>query len=542
MRGLMVALGVAVLAAGLAAPAEAQRQGTRTLVAPLTPAQAPQIQSPVSFSTSLAAPAGTLVVPLGPRDELSAVAGTALPADVVAAISRAMTSARFKTDTRGALPLRGIGAWDQILVIATGAAPNPADIQRTGAIIGRRLMNEPGAVSVFVPHYDGPGAAILATGIGLGEYRGDLYRTRDRTTSARGPTTVVIAPSAMAEAQADYRGRGRALIEAMAWTRDVSNAPANVIYPETFVASAREAFRGIPGVTITVLDEREMTRLGMGALLGVGQGSARPPRLLAVRYRGANAPYDRPLVLVGKGITFDSGGISIKAAAGMHNMRMDMSGAASITGAVLALARAGAQVDVVAVSALAENMPDGNAIRPGDVLTAMNGMTIEVLNTDAEGRLVLADAIVWAQRTLNPGAIVDVATLTGSVRTALGDDYAGLFSRNSGLAQRLITAGEISGDALFQLPLHDSYATDLESPLADLRNVAGEGTPGAGIGAHFIGAFVEEGMLWAHIDIANVAWSGPTDWKPDGSAGFGVRLLEQFARDWRGVPPAEAAP
>jgi leucyl aminopeptidase len=283
-------------------------------------------------------------------------------------------------------------------------------------------------------------------------------------------------------------------------------------------------------VTIEVLDVPAMKKLGMGALTGVGAGSARPPRLLVVRYKGAGAPAGGPVVLVGKGITFDSGGISIKPGANMGNMKMDMSGAAAVVGAVLSLSKSAAPVDVVAVAALAENMPDGGAIRPGDVLTAMNGKTIEVINTDAEGRLVLSDALVWSERNLKPAVVVDIATLTGSVGGALGDDYAGLFTRHDDLAARLTAAGAATGEELWRLPLHPSYAKDTSSTIADIKN-SGDG-PGAGTGAHFIGEFISRDIPWAHLDIAGVAYGGPSDWKPAGSAGYGVRLLDAFVRDW----------
>jgi leucyl aminopeptidase len=285
-----------------------------------------------------------------------------------------------------------------------------------------------------------------------------------------------------------------------------------------------------------VLDVPAMERLGMGAILGVGRGSERPPRLLVVSYRGRGAPAGGPIVLAGKGITFDSGGLSLKT--NMENMEMDMSGAASVTGAVLALARQGAPVNVVAISALAENMPDGAAIRVGDVLTAMNGMTIEVTSTDAEGRLVLADALAWAERNLDPAVIVDVATLTGSMTQAVGDDYAGLFSRHDALAEQLAASGEATGERLWRLPLHPSYAEATRSPIADIKNT-GEGGAGGGTGAYFIGQFVSREIPWAHLDIASVAWSGANDWKPAGSAGFGVRLLEHFVRTYQPVPRGE---
>jgi leucyl aminopeptidase len=295
----------------------------------------------------------------------------------------------------------------------------------------------------------------------------------------------------------------------------------------------------VQGVTIQVHDENAMRRQGMGALLGVGRGSERPPRLLVIRYRGRGAPAGGPIVLAGKGITFDSGGISIKPSAGMGDMKMDMSGAASVTGAVLALARSRAPVDVVAIAALAENMPDGGAIRPGDVLTAMNGTTIEIESTDAEGRLVLADALVWAERNLDPAVVVDVATLTGAVRGALGDEYAGLFSRHNALADQLGEAADATGELVWRLPLDDSYASDIRSPIADIRNGAGGAGAGAGTGAYFVGEFISRDIPWAHLDIANVAWSAANDWKPNGSAAFGVRLLERFVRDYQPIPRGE---
>jgi leucyl aminopeptidase len=341
---------------------------------------------------------------------------------------------------------------------------------------------------------------------------------------------------AVSEAQTHYELRGRALIEAMAWTRDISNEPANVVYPETFVRRTRAAFEDVRNVSIDVLDVSAMERLAMGAILGVGRGSERPPFMLIVRYAGPGAPEGPPIVLAGKGVTFDSGGISIKGAENMGDMKMDMSAAASVTGAVLALARARAPVNVVAIAALAENMPDGGAIRPGDVITAMNGKTIEVINTDAEGRLVLADALSYAESALNPAVVVDLATLTGAVRGALGDEYAGLFSRHDALAQQLQAAGEATGENLWRLPLHPSYAEDMRSNIADIRNTGSGTGAGAGTGAHFIGEFINREIPWAHVDIANMAYSGANDWKPDGSAGFGVRLLERFVRDFQPVP------
>ena len=345
-----------------------------------------------------------------------------------------------------------------------------------------------------------------------------------------GPTTIV---SDARGAHDLYARRGRAIVDAMALTRDLSNEPANVVYPEVFVQRVRAAFAGVPGVSIRVLDVPAMERLGMGAILGVGRGSARPPRMLIVSYRGRGAPEGGPIVLAGKGITFDSGGLSLKTS--MTDMEMDKSGAASVMGAALALARQGAPVNIVAIAALAENMPDGNAIRVGDVLTAMNGTTIEVTNTDAEGRLVLSDALAYAEANLNPSVIVDVATLTGSMTQAVGDDYAGLFSRHDALADQLAASGEATGERLWRLPLHESYAESMRSTIADIKNT-GEGGAGGGTGAYFIGQFVSREIPWAHLDIASVAWGNANDWKPAGSAGFSMRLLEHFVRNYQPVP------
>lgn len=517
LAAALVATAPAALAAHAAAPAAARPSPAKAAATP---------RRPVTFAATAPAPGGLLVIPASSADQAAARAA-GLPAEQRAAIARAATSAGFKYGGRKTLTLRGIGDFDQIVLLGLGDKPAATDIQMAGAVLGRALAGDAGAVTVLATDMDAAAAAELATGFGLGEYRSDLYST-DRSATTPGPVTVVV--TAAEAAGGLYKGRGLPLVEAMEWVRDLSNEPANVVYPESFVERARAAFAGAPGVTIEVLDVPAMKKLGMGALTGVGTGSARPPRLLVVRYKGAGAPAGGPVVLVGKGITFDSGGISIKPGANMGNMKMDMSGAAAVVGAVLSLSKSAAPVDVVAVAALAENMPDGGAIRPGDVLTAMNGKTIEVINTDAEGRLVLSDALVWSERNLKPAVVVDIATLTGSVGGALGDDYAGLFTRHDDLAARLTAAGAATGEELWRLPLHPSYARDTSSTIADIKN-SGDG-PGAGTGAHFIGEFISRDIPWAHLDIAGVAYGGPSDWKPAGSAGYGVRLLDAFVRDW----------
>jgi leucyl aminopeptidase len=516
---------LAALAVAVPVVAEAQSRSV--------PAQAaPTLGRALNVADSPGAAGGTLVLPLGAETDLAARAGGLGRAEQQA-ISRALASARFNYAPRQTLNLRGIGEWDRILIVGVGSEQTAANVQMAGAVAGRTLLSDPAPVTVLAHGLSADAAASFATGLGIGHYRSDIHSSSRAEAPGPGATTLVsdVAPAV----QAAFERRGAALVEAMRWSRDISNEPANIVYPEVFVSRAQVAFAGLRGVSIEVLDVPAMERLGMGALLGVGQGSARPPRLLVVRYRGAGAPEGGPIALVGKGITFDSGGISIKPSANMGNMKMDMSGAAAVTGTVLALARSGAPVDVVAVSALAENMPDGAATRPGDVLTAMNGKTIEVISTDAEGRLVLSDALVWTERNLQPAAIVDVATLTGAVGGALGDDYAGLFSRHEALASQLEASGRATGERVWRLPLHPTYATDTSSTIADIKN-SGEGGAGAGTGAHFIGEFVSRDIPWAHLDIANMAYGGANDWKPAGSAGFSVRLLEEFVRNWQPVP------
>ncbi|MGX1745947.1 MULTISPECIES: leucyl aminopeptidase family protein [unclassified Brevundimonas] len=522
-----------IAAAGLsvAVPAEAQaRRAAPTAERADWPARAAPAQARAVTFAAAASPSGSLVLPLTSEADLAA-RGSALDAGTRQAIAAALSAARFDYKARQTLSLHGVGGWDRILIVGLGEAPKAADVQTAGIVAGRVLNSQPGVLTALTSGLSADMASELATGLGIGHYRSDLYVTTGRDRAAPGALTVVADDAA--NAQAHYR-RGAALVEAMAWTRDVSNEPANVVYPESFVERARAAFAGVPGIEITELDVPAMQRLGMGALLGVGQGSSRPPRLLAVRYRGQGASSDGPIALLGKGITFDSGGLSLKPGSGMGNMKMDMSGAASVVGAVLALAKGGAPVDVVAVAALAENMPDGGGIRPADVLTAMNGKTIEIISTDAEGRLVLADAVVWADTTLNPAAIVDVATLTGAVGGALGGDYAGLFSRHDALSDQLKAAGDATGETLWRLPLHPNYVRATSSTIADIKN-SGEGGAGAGTGAHFIGYFARPETPWAHLDIANMAFGAANDVKPAGSAGYSVRLLERFVRDFQPV-------
>lgn len=520
----------AALLLTLVLPGTAGAQDRRVAAGLPKPAAAQALRS-VRFEPAMAQAGGTLVLPLAAEAELAGRAA-ALDAATRGSIARALTAADFKYAARATLSLRGVGAWRRVLVVGLGEKPDEASIQAAGIAAGRALVQEKEAVTVLGGGLGADRSAALATGMGIGQYRPDLYNT-----GRPAPVTdaITIVGEGAGEARASYERRGKALVDAMLWARDIANEPANVVYPEIFVERARAAFSGVSGVTIEVLDPAAMERLGMGALLGVGRGSERESRMLIIRYRGPGAPSGAPLVLVGKGITFDSGGISIKPSANMGNMKFDMSGAASVTGAALALARGRAPVNIVAISALAENMPDGAAIRPGDILRAMNGRTIEIVSTDAEGRLVLADALSWADAQLKPAAIVDVATLTGAMRVALGDKYAGFFTRQDALATQIDAAARATGEAVWRMPLHASYGDDLKSTYADMKNGGGSGA-GSGVGAYFIGEFVKPETPWAHFDIAGVAYAdADSDSGPPGSTGWGIRLLERFARDFKPV-------
>ena len=505
----------------------------------ITTVEVAQAARPVQFAAQ-APTSGALVLPLSAAEDL-ATRGTMLDPASREAVARALASAEFGYGERDTLSLRGIGPWSQILIIGTrGERSETVRLQDIGGLAARQTAGENGPVALAANGLgSGPDAAAqIGIGARLGGYTFDRYRSEDperpRSAGQDAPLTIVTGDAEAAQAQ--WRRQSGALADAVQFTRDLITEPANIVYPETFVERTREAFRGVANVRIEAMDVAAMERAGMGAILAVGRGSVRPPRMLIVEYRGRGAE-GAPIVLAGKGITFDSGGISLKPGTGMSAMKGDMAGAAAVVGAVLSLARSQAPVNVVAIAALAENMPSGSATRPGDVVRALNGRTIEILNTDAEGRLVLADAVALAEQRFRPSAIVDVATLTGAITTALSDEYAGLFSRSDGLADQLLAAGRTTGEELWRLPLHPNYARDMRSDVADIKNVVEGGSPGAGLGAHFIGYFVDR-TPWAHLDIAGVdSGSDRNPTVPAGMAGFGVRLLDRFVRDFRPVQP-----
>ena len=283
------------------------------------------------------------------------------------------------------------------------------------------------------------------------------------------------------------------------------------------------------GLEIEILGEAEIAELGMGSLLGVGQGSVRESQLVVIQWKGGGST--QPVAFVGKGVCFDSGGISIKPAEGMEDMKWDMGGAGAVAGLMHVLASRKAKVNAIGILGLVENMPDGNAQRPGDIVTSMSGQTIEVINTDAEGRLVLADALWYCQDRFKPQFMVDLATLTGAIIIALGNDYAGMYSNNEDLAAKLLAASSASGDPLWRMPLPPAYEKQIESMAADVKNTGGR--PGGSITAALFLQKFTNGLPWAHLDIASTAWKKPSAIAtiPDGATGFGVRLLDRLVAD-----------
>jgi leucyl aminopeptidase len=370
-------------------------------------------------------------------------------------------------------------------------------------------------------------AAAVLLGLRLRAWRHDAYRTK--LAADKRPSLETVHVTGAPDGTEAAWERESALAKGVEFTRGLVTEPANIIYPASFVATCEEAFAGT-GAEITVLGEAEMEALGMGALVGVGRGSERESKLLAIRWNGGAAG-DKPTVFVGKGVTFDTGGISLKPPPGMEDMKWDMGGAGAVAGAMLALVSRKAKANVIGVMGLVENMPDGKAQRPGDVVTTMSGQTVEVLNTDAEGRLVLCDALHWAQEQYDAARIVDLATLTGAMIIALGNEHGGMFANDDTLAEQLAAAGKATGDKLWRMPLGSAYDKLIDSPIADIKNV-GPREAGSITAAQFLQRFIRNGTPWAHLDIAGMVWANkPGHTWDKGATGYGVRLLDQFVRD-----------
>jgi len=368
-------------------------------------------------------------------------------------------------------------------------------------------------------------AAGMASGLLLRGYDFHKYRTQLKPNQKLALEDVVFSVDSPKNAEAVFQKEEK-VVEAVLFARDLMCEPPNILDPETYAKELKNLSK--LGLKVEVLGRKDMEKMGMNALLGVAQGSSKEAQLVVMHWKGAGNN-EAPLAFVGKGVTFDTGGISIKPSAKMDEMKMDMGGSAAVCGLMYALAAREAKVNVVGVVGLVENMPDGNAQRPGDVVTSMSGQTIEILNTDAEGRLVLADALWYTQLTFNPKLIIDLATLTGAISVSLGSKYAGLFSNDEGLVHKLRQAGEETKEQVWQLPLDERYDKDINSPIADMKNIGDNGA-GSITAAQFLQRFVNK-KPWAHLDIAGTAWtSEPRTLSGRYPIGFGVRLLNAFVQ------------
>jgi len=454
-------------------------------------------------------------------------------------LTRALGAGRFtggKAQTLTVLGHTG-GSIDRLLLLGVGK-PRELDA-RTAESLGGTIAMEANAaghkaVTVVVDPVKGSKlspaqiAAHIALGAQLRNYRFDKYKTKDKPEQKLSLEQVTICVAGPADAKRTY-AKLEPTIGAVFFTRDLVSEPANELFPAEFAKRAKDLTK--LGVKVQILGETEMKKLGMNVLLAVGQGSERESQLLVMTWM--NGPKNqKPVALIGKGVCFDTGGISLKPAGGMEDMKWDMGGAGAVTGAMMAIAGRKARANVVAVCALVENMPDGNATRPGDVVKSMSGQTVEIINTDAEGRLILCDAMWYAQENFKPQAMIELSTLTGAIIVALGHERAGLFSNNTSLSNKLRKAGSEVGEKLWRMPLGPNYDRLIDSDIADMRNVSNGRDGGSITAAQFLQRFVQEGVAWAHLDIAGKAWSNKGDsTTPKGATAYGVRLLDRLIAD-----------
>ena len=456
------------------------------------------------------------------------------------ALTRAMNASRFKGEkgqTLAVVAPGGVGA-NQVVLVGLGEADRFDDLaaQAFGGAVYKAVAGtgDKSAVVAVDPVKGSKlsasdAAANVAYGALLASYRFDKYRTKEKADAKPSLTTLNVASRDSADARKKFAPLAK-IADGVFFTRDLVSEPANVIYPVSLAQQARSLTK--LGVTVQVLDEKQMAKLGMGALLGVAQGSAHKPRLVVMRWNGARGARNKqPIAFVGKGVTFDSGGISIKPAANMEDMKWDMGGSGVVIGLMKALAGRKAKVNAVGVVGLVENMPSATAQRPGDVVKTMSGQTVEVINTDAEGRLVLADAMWYCQDRFKPHTLIDLATLTGAIIVWLGMENAGLFANDDEISDRLTAAGKSVGEPVWRMPLGDAYDKLINSDIADMKNVGGR-WGGSITAAQFLQRFIRDGVKWAHLDIAGVTWSSsdkPT--VPKGGTAFGVRLLDRLVAD-----------
>jgi leucyl aminopeptidase len=496
----------------------------------------------IAFAKATLPKTGVLVVPLAEGAELSGLAA-ALDKALGGGLKRALDAAAF-TGKKGqsANLLSPAAGLKRVLVLGLGKAEplKSREAEELGGAAQAALAKEE-TFTVLSDQVTPELAAHIALGARLRSYRFDKYRTTQKEDEKPKLTGLKLLTSDPAQAQAAYTPLA-AVAEGVELTRNLVTEPANVLYPEEFAERAA-ALKKL-GLKVEVFNKKDLEKLGFGSLLSVGWGSARDSYMVVMQWFGASGPAKEdgkkpkklqdPIAFIGKGVCFDTGGISIKPAAGMEDMKWDMAGAGTVTGLMAALAGRKAKVDAVGLIGLVENMPSGTAMRPGDVVKSYSGQTIEVLNTDAEGRLVLADVLYYAQQRFAPKYMVDLATLTGAIIVGLGHEYAGLFSNDDELSEKLIAAGKAVGEGLWRMPLAalgESYDKNLKSEIADVKNIGGGRAGGSITAAQFLQRFVN-GKPWAHLDIAGMAWaSKDAPVTPKGATAFGVRLLDRLVAD-----------
>jgi leucyl aminopeptidase len=455
-------------------------------------------------------------------------------------LRRAMNASRFtgKRDETLSVPAPLGAGLTRVVLYGVGKAEELSDLRLQGigaAIVAHLNANGDGEAAISVGRLGGATgtaaqrAVEFAFGAVLRAYRFDKYKTREKPEKKPTLKKVTVMVTGASAAQRSFMTREK-VAEGVFLTRDVVSEPPNVIYPTALAEQAKGLAK--LGVEVEVLGVREMKKLGMGALLGVGQGSVHEPAVVTMNWHGDPKGRDRkPIAFCGKGVTFDTGGISLKPAAGMEDMKWDMAGAGTVIGLMKALAGRRARVNAVGVVGLVENMPSGLAQRPSDIVVSMSGQTVEVLNTDAEGRLVLADVLWYCQDRFKPRFMVDLATLTGAIVIALGHEHAGMFTNNDELAEKLLAAGAATGESLWRMPLGDAYDQEIDSDAADIKNIGAGRAGGSIIGAQFLQRFVNN-VPWAHLDIAGMAWSKKDQGAvPKGATAFGLRLLDRLVAD-----------
>ncbi|MEK7654853.1 MAG: leucyl aminopeptidase [Pseudomonadota bacterium] len=415
---------------------------------------------------------------------------------------------------------------ETILLLGVGTPKTIYDFEKIGAAVFKNTQKwKEGKISVAIPEVNNPDQlAAVMSGLALRDWRFDSLKTKTKKPVKNHDYVIVVKdPAEATKAYAVFD----AMVQGNQATREVVSLPPNMIYPESYAHRIRDELTPL-GVKVTLIDQKKLKELGCNGILAVGEGSEKDSYLVILEYSNGPANQD-PLAFVGKGVTFDTGGISIKPSAHMDDMKYDMAGSGVVYGLFKTLALRKAKVNVIGALALVENMPSGSAYRPADVITSYSGQTIEVLNTDAEGRVVLADALWYVQKHFKPQLIIDLATLTGAMTVALGSEFAGIFSDDDELVAQLIEASNFVEEKLWRMPLHKAFDKDIDSTVADVQNTGTGRGAGSSTAAHFLKRFVKDDMKWAHLDIAGVAWDTKgRDLFEKGATGFGVRMLNRF--------------